>query len=96
MTPLRVSLCVLVVLLVVAPCLGFAAGSPMLHAQTKHTRHAAGHDRDASRPAWKTTPGTASASLPALVLGLAGRLSPPSVLVVTPPSLRPPFVPPRA
>jgi hypothetical protein len=96
MTALRCGLCVLVVFLVVTPCLGLAAGEPVLHVRTKHSHHAVGHDSDSSRAAWKTTPGTPSPSLPVQVLSLVGRLSSSPTLVVTPPTIRPPFVPPRA
>jgi hypothetical protein len=83
-----------VVLLVVLPCLGFAAGEPALHIWNKHPRHASGHD-GGSRVVWKPTPGTLNAPPPAQVLALMGRLSPPPLRAVTPPLPRPPFVPPR-
>ena len=87
MTTLRAAVCGLVMVLVLAPALGFAAG---------HPRHTGGHDVSPSRAAWKTTPGAPSPSLPALVWTLVGRLSTPAPLLVTPPMPRPPFVPPRA
>jgi hypothetical protein len=94
MTLRRLVLCGFVVLLVVVPCLGFAAGEPALHIWNKHPRHASGHDGP-GRTVWKPTPGTLNAPTPAQVLALIGRLSPPPPRAVTPPLPRPPFVPPR-
>jgi hypothetical protein len=95
-TTLRAAVCGLVIVLVLAPALGFAAGGQALHLWNKHPRHTGGHDVSPSRAAWKTTPGAPSPSLPALVWTLVGRLSPPAPVLVTPPMPRPPFVPPRA
>jgi len=84
-----------VVLLVTLPCLGFAAGEPALHIWNKHPRHATGHD-GSSRVVWKPTPGVLNTPRPRPALALIGLLSPPPPRVVTPPLIRPPFVPPRA
>jgi hypothetical protein len=94
MTLRRLALCGFVVLLVVVPCLGFAAGEPALHIWNKHPRHASGHD-GSGRAVWKPTPGMPNAPPPVQVLTLMGRLSPPPRREVTAPFLRPPFVPPR-
>ena len=96
MISLRVTVFALVVLVVLAPCLGFAAGEPAPFAPHKHSSHARGRDAGCARAAWKSTPGTAVAALPTVVLSLVGRLSSPRTLVVASPMLRPPFVPPRA
>jgi hypothetical protein len=96
MISLRVTVSALVVLLVLAPCLGFAAGEAAPPVPHKHSSHGPGRGPGGSRAIWTSTPGTPVVALPAVVLSLVGRLSSSRPLVVASPMLRPPFVPPRA
>lgn len=96
MTALRLLVSGLVLLVVVAPCLGFATGPAAAHFGSKQARDAPGRGSDSSHMAWKTTPGTPTSSLPTLALALTGRLSPSRPLLVASPTLRRPFVPPRS
>jgi hypothetical protein len=95
MTSLRVTVCALALLLVLASVLGFAAGDVALQLWNTHPRHAAGHHTDPAHLVWKSTPATLTPSPAAVILGFAGRLTPAVSSVVATGSLRPPFVPPR-
>ncbi len=96
MTSLRVTMCALIAVLVLTPFLGFATGEDASHIWNKHPRHASGHHPDASRFAWKATPGTLAPPPPLVVFTLVGLLSMDAPLVVPSAVSRPPFVPPRA
>ena len=97
MTLLRLAACALIGFLVLTPCLGFAAGDATLGQWARHHRPAkAPHTDSSPLSSWKTVPGVLVRLAPPGVLGLAGVVVGPEVVVAPSFALRPPFVPPRA
>ncbi len=88
--------CALVVVLVLTPCLGFAAGDLTLQHSTNHPRHAKTSRTDSSSVSWKTTPGILVHVSAPVVLGMVGPVAASDVVVAPAVASRPPFVPPRA
>jgi len=86
---LRLAVCSLIAVLVLAPCLGFAAGDVVLSHWTRH-------HRTAGAPNTGTTPGILPYLSALAALGPAGAVTVRNVIVVSSLALRPPFVPQRA
>jgi hypothetical protein len=94
MTAFRSGVCLLAVVLVIVPALGFATGDQALHLWDHHPRDASNH-LGAPHVAWKTTPAAVTPSPPIPPVRPAAFRAlerPPAPTFV---GVRPPFVPPR-
>jgi len=96
MTLLRLAVCSLIAVVVLTPCLGFAAVDVVLGHWTRHQRTAGTPHTGSPLLAWKTTPGVLPYLSALAALGLAGAVAIRDVVAAPSLALRPPFVPPRA
>ena len=96
MTVLRIIVYGLIVVLVLTPFLGFAAGDVAVQIWNKHPRHAKAPSDDVPRITWKTTPGTVTSPPAVIVLVRVGPAYTQAPALAQSLITRPPFVPPRA
>ena len=89
MTLLRLAVCSLIAVVVLTPCLGFAAGDLVFGHWTRH-------HRTAGAPHTGTTPGILPYLSALAALDRAGAVTVHDVVAAPSFALRPPFVPPRA
>ncbi len=92
----RVSLCGLILVLVITPVLGFAAGAEALHIWNKCPRHASHHHADVAHFVWKTTPSVSAPQAPMMTASSPERIFTDTPARAASVIASPPFVPPRA